>query len=528
MPRLILNPGRADERTFQLAAGPNTIGRAEDSDVFILKGSLSRHHARIDVSGEGAVVTDLGSTNGTFVDDERIDQRRLDGGETIRCGSVTFRFAPDRSRTDAETRPTRARDIDADLTRLSMREILETPYRAARPAEERLRILLKVSQLLASPAPIDRLLETVLDLALDILDIDRAAILMASEASGDLEPRVIKTRQGVPAAGPIYSQHIVEYVRQNSVAALFGDAQSDPRLAPARSVLHQSICASMCAPLKPRDEVVGVLYVDNLSTAGRFTKDDLDFLSAFANQAAVAIENASLFSKVEHEAVVRNNLLRFFPPTAIGRIMEGEDLSLEVQETEVTALFCDLCGFTELSADMVPREVLRLLNEYFPVMSEIVFRHEGTLEKYIGDALLAVWGAPFRDPDDPLKAVCAAVEMQRALGALNRRLREEAEGGDHDWPWLRIHIGLNTGPVAAGNVGSERYIQYATLGDATNMASRICDLAGADEIYLAEATVERLDGHLEWPAEPLEPVRIKGRDEPLRLFALQWQVGPSA
>ncbi|MGD2113509.1 MAG: adenylate/guanylate cyclase domain-containing protein [Acidobacteriota bacterium] len=519
MPRLLLKPGRADERAFDLAPGSHTIGRAEDNDVFVLEGSLSRHHARIDVTEEGAVLTDLGSTNGTFVDGKRIESRPLDGSETIRCGGLPFRFVPDRAQTDTESRPTMSRAIDADLTRLSMQDLLDTPFRRPGAAEERLRILLKVSQLLASPAPIDDLLERVLDLALEILDIDRAAILMTDPEDGGLVPRVIKTRDGVSAAGTIYSQHIVNYVRENEVAALFGDAQADPRLAPARSVLHQSICASMCAPLKPRDQVVGVLYVDNLSTPDRFKKNDLDFLSAFANQAAVALENSSLYEKLEREAVVRNNLLRFFPPATIGRMMEGEELSLQTRETEVTALFCDLCGFTELSASMEPREILALLNAYFPVMAEVVFRHEGTLEKYIGDALMAVWGAPFRSDDDAVTALRAAVEMQHAVHELNRRLREAGDGH----PELRIHIGLNTGPVAAGNVGSERYIQYATLGTATNLASRICDLAGPHEIYLSEATLERLGDELEWSLRKLGPTEIKGHDDPLRLYAVRWR-----
>lgn len=516
MSRLILHPGRPDQRELRLSPGPNTIGRAEDNLVFVLDRSLSRHHASIEVDEHGgAVLRDLGSTNGTFVDEEKIAERELAGGETIRCGAVKMRFVPPRSKTETDTQPTSARDIEADLTRLSMSELLNTPWRQRGAAEERLRILLKVSQLLASPASIDRLLETVLDLAFEILDIDRAAILLTDPVTDELVPRVVRTRSGVSDRGPIYSRHIVEYVRDQSVAALFGDAQADPRIGSAESVFHQSICASMCAPLKPRDEVKGVLYVDNLSAPDRFAQDDLDFLSAFANQAAVALDNASLYAELEQQAVVRNNLLRFFPPQTIGRMMEGSSLSLEPKETEVTALFCDISGFTRISSTLKPNEVLTLLNAYFPVMADIVFRHEGTLEKYIGDALMAVWGAPFQHDEDPKRALRAAVEMQRSLVEVNQSL---------DLPLdLSIHIGLNTGPVAAGNVGSDRYIQYATLGDATNLASRICDLAPPGEIYLSGSTRARIGDDPEWPLSALSPTRVKGRDEPLTLFSVGWR-----
>ena len=152
MPRLILNPGRADERTFDLSPGPNTIGRAEDNLVFILDRSLSRHHASVDVNEDGAVLPDLGSTNGTFVNDEKIEtaRSRRQRGDPLRRGAAALRPGP--TQTETDTHPTHSRDIDADLTRLSMRDILETPLRQIGSAEERLRILLKVSQLLASPA----------------------------------------------------------------------------------------------------------------------------------------------------------------------------------------------------------------------------------------------------------------------------------------------------------------------------------------------------------------------------------------
>ena len=154
---------------------------------------------------------------------------------------------------------------------------------------------------------------------------------------------------------------------------------------------------------------------------------------------------------------------------------------------------------------------------YFRVMVEdIVFPHQGTLEKYIGDALLAIWGAPYRSRDDAERAVCAAVEMQRAVAGFNA----DWTGAGHE-P-IAIHIGLNTGPAAAGNIGSERMLQYAAIGDTTNMASRICGAAAAGEILISERTAQALpDGR--FPLEALAPAHVKGKDEPLRLYRLHWQ-----
>jgi adenylate cyclase len=161
---------------------------------------------------------------------------------------------------------------------------------------------------------------------------------------------------------------------------------------------------------------------------------------------------------------------------------------------------------------MTPSEVISLLNVYFPPMADIVFRHEGTLEKYIGDALLALWGAPFVHRDDPVRAVSAAAGMQVAL----RRLVDDGLLPSH----LQIHVGINTGVVAAGNIGSGDYVQYATIGDATNVASRICGVARAGEIVIDECTAELVGGS--WPLQPIGPVRLKGKSDPMSLFRVAW------
>src|SRR5262249_28142899 len=152
-----------------------------------------------------------------------------------------------------------------------------------------------------------------------ILDVDRGVILLVDEATGELVPRAIRPPPaGGAPADAFYSRNIVDYVLEHSVAGLFTDAAVDPRLDAAQSVLAQSIRASMCAPLKPRGDVIGVLYVDNQRDAARFTEDDLEFLLAFAGQAAIALENASLVRRLEREAVARLELVMEAKLTALG------------------------------------------------------------------------------------------------------------------------------------------------------------------------------------------------------------------
>lgn len=506
------SPGTPDERSFDLRPGTTTIGRTRDNDVCVQHRSMSRQHARLEHDGARVFVVDLGSKNGTTVNGARVAGRQEVGpGDTIRCGDVPFELVADGGKPmSRSTAPTSVASLDADVSRVGMEELL------GRRVRDKLQVLLKVGQLLSSPHGIEALLDEVLALVLRIMDVDRAAVLLVEPATGDLVPRVVRAGGAGATPGRFYSEHIVRWVRDHGVAALFADASQDARVQGAESILDQSIRSSMCAPLKPKDTLLGVLYVDNLTTPRLFSQDDLDFLGAFANQAAVAIENSMLYKRLEDEAVLRSTLTRFFPPATMQRLRESPGAALEVIETEVTALFSDVSDFTSMSSRMRPREVVDVLNEYFPAMAEIVFRHGGTLEKYIGDALMAVWGAPFRGPEDADAAVRAAVEMQRCLAVMNER---RAAAGRVP---LRVHIGLNTGVVAAGNIGSEHYVQYATIGDATNVAARVCGVATAGQVLVTESTRASLRDP-GWRLSAMPPVAVKGKEAPLALHEVHWR-----
>jgi adenylate cyclase len=529
--RLILDPAGPDERAFELGQGAATIGRTRDNDVFVVHPSLSRHHARLVLRAGVALIEDLGSKNGTFVDGVRIERQELHGPCSIRCGDVVLAYEPraDRPAVLAPEAPTLVFDAGASPRRRPLGALLEEgqdpgmtalqlrDQTSAEQVQARLSILLEVSELLSSPAPLDEVLAKILDLAFEILEIDRATLLLCDGRGSAPEPRVWRTGPKAAAvevaAEAVYSRQIVSYVMDQGVSALFSDTRCDPRLSEGASIVQQSICASMCAPLKARERLLGALYVDNLTRTAPFVAEDLQFLAAFANQAAIAIDNARLSAELADEAVAKNSLLRFFPPSQVATIMEGRG-ALEVVETEATVLFSDISGYTELTSQLRPRDAIELLNAYFPVMADIVFRHEGTLEKYIGDALLAVWGAPLGRPDDAERALRAAIEMQRSVRDLDARLQLPAP--------LQIHIGLNSGMVAAGNIGTARYLQYATIGDATNIASRVCGVASAGQIVIDQRTAARLPmGTFE--LEPLGPVAVKGKSEALELSRVAWR-----
>lgn len=534
MPYLIQNPETPNSEIHELRFGANTIGRELDNTIVVIHKSLSRYHVQIINNDYGVIIKDLGSLNHTYVNEVHIEQCQLNDGDLVRCGSVVFKF----QQTLTNLPPELLNEPDSQLSVLKryspkqsnvqIQDLLhqhssEHQGTALRIKQQdsnqrtldKLNILLEVSKQLFSPKEPEQLPEKILELLFEIMNVDRAVILLVNQGNGELTSKAVKFKDGIPIDTEFYSKTIANSVQEKGNALLISDAQIDQRFTNSQSIIKQAIHASICVPLKVT-EVIGVLYVDNLSLPNIYSDEDLEFLIALANQAAIAIENTELNKKLEAAAVMQSKFERFFPKTVSKKLRE--EGNIEVIDTEVTALFSDISGFTELCSEMEPRQVIEMLNEYFPaVVEEIIFQYEGTLEKYIGDALLAVWGAPYRQPDDAARAVHAAVAMQRAIYKLNKQWLQQRN------IQIQVQIGLNTGKVAAGNIGSPKLVQYATIGDTTNVSSRICSAAKPGEILMAETTFQQLHDP-SFNVEKLAPVRVKGKDEPLQLYRLLWDI----
>ena len=551
MPYLIYAPKTPKERIYQLKFGSNTIGRSTDNSIAIADNSLSRHHAEITLGDNQVTIKDLQSLNHTFVNKVKSAQarRELEDGDLICCGSAEFKFVEVLSGAQQEFLGNRdsqisipdtiaqisipdtiVRQFSSEQTHFRIQDLPDSPKTEGsvlrlqqqdpnQRTADKLKILLEVSKQLSSPEEPERMLEKILALLFEIINVDRAAILMVNETTGQLEGKAVKLRSEIPSEDQFYSTEIVNFVFRHGESIVTAHAGLDQRFNRSDSIVAQAIRASMCIALKPREEVIGVLYVDNLSMSDLYSEEDVEFLAALGNQAAIAIDNTQLYKKMQAEAVMRDKLERFFPRSVTKKLREEDNFG--IVDTEVTALFSDISGFTKMSSTMEPRQLISMLNEYFQVMvEEIVFRYEGTLEKYIGDALFAIWGAPYQKPDDPERAVKAAIEMQWAVLRLNEKWVCQGKQP------IQIHIGINTGKVAAGNIGSEKLIQYATIGDTTNVTSRICNVAQAGEILLSQSTCEPLQA-LSLPLKKMPLVQVKGKEQPLQLYRLLWKQLPS-
>ncbi|HEY7675678.1 MAG TPA: adenylate/guanylate cyclase domain-containing protein, partial [Candidatus Methylomirabilis sp.] len=252
---------------------------------------------------------------------------------------------------------------------------------------------------------------------------------------------------------------------------------------PSASVIQYHVQSAIYVPLIWGEEVLGLVYLDNPEAREAFAPGDLEIVRAIANPAALFIKNHALQQDLLREGVVRSNLLRQFSHKIADRLLkERGRLRLGGERADpVTLLVSDVRGFTTLSATMQPDDVVQMLNEMFGVFIPIIFKHDGTVDKYMGDSVLAVFGSP--EPDDRQweKAVGAALEMQRAMQKLGDVLRMRG------LPICEIGIGVHTGGVVHGFIGSPERMEYTVIGDAVNRASRYCGGAGPGEIVISKA-----------------------------------------
>ena len=280
--------------------------------------------------------------------------------------------------------------------------------------------------------------------------------------------------------------------------------------------------SALCAPLLGREgAVLGLIYLDHTGADHSFGAEDLDFFTAFAGMAAVSIDNSRLLEAARREAVVLSNFQRYFAPDLARQIAgQDEEIQLGGAKRQVVVLFSDIRGFTSLSERMSPDQIASLLTEYFTEMVEIVFEHGGTLDKFMGDALMALWGAPIDREDDADRAVRAAVAMQRAISRLNSRWHQQGR------QTISVGIGINVGDVFAGNIGSQRRLEYTVIGDAVNTAARLCSEAGPGDILIALPLYRVLSQPP--PVHSLPALPLRGKSQPVPVYSVEWEEGKTA
>ena len=518
MAKLIVISGE-ERQEFELAAF-NTIGRHPDNTIQILDRIISKEHAQIQRAADGRyLLRDLRSLNGTFMRGERVADHYLADGDEFTMGSTRIVFVDKPKADDVLQRVTIAPGLTESHIRgrvqantgdfMPERQIADE--KNLRRDYERLRIGHELARAVGSELDLDKLLPKILDKAFELVGADRGVILLEDPISKEMKPSFVKTRSGKSDPNIVLSKTVMSEVMTNKAAVLSSDATMDARFSGAHSIIMQGIRSTMTLPLLHAGELLGIMHLDSLFTSNAFTEKDLQVCTGMAAQAAISIQNARLASRIEKEAQTRAQISRLIPPSVVEQVLKGE-LVIEKggRVSEVTMLFSDIRGFTTMSDGRPPQEIVNTLNEYFEVMVDVLFQYSGTLDKFVGDEIIGLFGAPIAIDDAPYKAVACALAMFQALEEFNRTR------GAENQPPLRIGVGINTGHVITGSIGSTRALQYTAIGDAMNVASRLVNVAGSGDIIISEDTFKHVSGRIE--CKQLPPVKVKGKAEELKVY----------
>jgi class 3 adenylate cyclase len=259
--------------------------------------------------------------------------------------------------------------------------------------------------------------------------------------------------------------------------------------------------ALVVLPLTVKDRAAGVLEVRRHGAG--FAERDRWLLRSLASQLSIALENARLYRQLD--ALFRSYMS---PQVATALLADPSQAGLGGAIVEVTVLFADLQGFTSFAEASSPEAVVAMLNEYYGMAVPLVLGEGGTVVQFVGDALMAVFNAPVRQPDHALRAARAALALQRAV----ERVAADRPG----WPHFRV--GINTGPALVGNIGSPEIRNFTAIGDTTNLAARLETAARPGQVVIGEATYRQIREVA--AVEPLGSLTVKGKREPVRAYSL--------
>jgi adenylate cyclase len=377
------------------------------------------------------------------------------------------------------------------------------------------------SALASSTFEINKVLQYTMDMIREVMNVEAGSLLFVE----DQELEVAVAFNGGMATLKKFrlklGQGIAGYVAARGEAVIVNDTETSLHFSP---VIDQDsgFCtrSALCVPMISQGRVVGVIEVLN-KVNGHFDASDRDLLQAIAASVCIALENARLYkatvAAAEHERDVRQTFQKFVPKEVVDKIIYGlENGKPEVEELKrITLLNVDIRGFSRMSKQIGPRKTVALLNRFFAATGEIIFRHHGIVDKYLGDGFLAIFGAPVSNCDDPDNAIRAAQEMKRSLSRVNRLLDSELS--------LTVDMGISvhTGEVVVGNIGFEKKMDYTVIGDAVNTVFRLQEVAKScpNAILVSETTLNAARARPPVHAVPI-PFEFHRELGDLRVFEL--------
>ncbi|BAZ05427.1 adenylate/guanylate cyclase domain-containing protein [Calothrix sp. NIES-3974] len=519
------------ENTVEVKQDIFMIGRLPECDLCLPFGGVSRYHARLlKTPNEEWLLEDLGSKNGTVLNDRLVTKPQiLQDGDILWLGNACLEAIL------RKKAPEISGSLSANLEqRTILRNVQQLKQRWLQPENPgeqnndknkdktiaRLKDLVDIAKNLSAATSIEEIFHQVQQVVFRYLQsIDRLALLIDLNGKGtpELVNAAARTRSQnhhLSADDTWISHSICEKVFEEKVAIQIADAQKDERFATEHSIVANDIRSAMAVPLWDESKVVGVLYADAHLSSYHWDEageEELSFFSALANIVASSVQRWLLAEKLKSEEIIRQRLERYHSPAVVQQLIEVGALGdgrLTPTESEISILFADIVGFTAISERLTPTQIAEMLNKLFEEMLQEIFAYGGTLDKYIGDCIMAFFGAPEPQSDHPERAVAAAQGMLNRLAQLN---------ADHFWQEpLQLRIAINSGKAVVGDVGSSQRFEYTALGTTINLASRLESICPPGECVVSEVTYKMLKNPADFSEMGL--YRFKGINRLVKVY----------
>lgn len=371
----------------------------------------------------------------------------------------------------------------------------------------------QLSEQLAAVLDVSAIGQSALDQAQRLIRASNGGVLTITEDGGPLTPVACFGSdlfgENTPPLPP--ASRFAASVMERGVSEIVNDPGSDPRVLDEELYLRSLVCA----PLRGKRGNIGLIALAN-TTGDAYTTADLKLLDTIALLTAAAVENAMASQELLRREGERQALKLYLPPQVADLIFEcGDSSQLEGVLQAITVLYADIRGFTSMSETMEAREVVQMLKEFFTSMSTVIFQCNGTVDKFIGDCIMALFGAPVASTTAARDGLQAAIRMQRQMELLNlSRRRRNA-------PLFQVGIGLHCGPAVVGNIGSDNRVQYTAIGDTVNVAARLTSRARASQIIVSEDIRAAIPEQYRF--ESLGEVELKGRAKKMNIYSARWK-----
>ena len=524
------------QRVWKISANePLTIGRLPENRVRLEPLKVSRRHAEVRLlSPKQAVIINVSDDNVLRVNEKRVSpqggQLPLAHGDKIKLGPVVLSvhwtddtpegFSDAPLSMGATMSPVQNTGVEALLSSGSghlagagAAAVLQDLRRKAMM----LGCLCEMGADLLRVDSVRTILEYATDVVLRTLSVDCCSALLLDE---DDEISTVTLRFQSKPAEEVHkniSRTAVRTAIQKRVIIAAQDLlENNSTSERSESVSVQGIGSLACAPLAGRTEVFGALYVDRRLHPEPFSETDQQMLLVVAAQAAAAIEAAYARIREARAAETRNVLARFMPEHLLRELADNpEQYHLGGENKTISVMFCDIRGFSRLAHGMKPQNVVAMLNILFTELAASIMNNSGALNKYLGDGLMALFGAPVSTGQDAVNAVIAAIAMQRSVKRVNEKLAAR------NLPTLSIGIGINTGEATVGIVGAEMRSEYTAIGSTVNVAARVESLTKGGQILVTQATANELGGRFQLEGPRAEPV--KNIPEPVNVYQVIYQ-----